>query len=508
MKRISPQQSVAFIIGISAAIRLVLAGSIGLGVDESYVAAVARVFSLSYFDHPPLHLWIVWLTSHLAKSESALILRLPFVLLFAGTTWLMYRLGAKLFGQWTGVYAALILNVSAVFGLSTGSWILPDGPLLFFLLATALTMTDLFFFSTAGQTRRWILSGIFLGFSLLSKYHGVFLVLGTFLFLMTSSRHRFWLRRPDPYLALLTALLIFSPVIVWNQQHHWISFFFQGGRAAATGFQPEKMLINVAGQAVWLLPWIWGPLVWVLGKNILAGPGRASENLLQSRCWFLCCLAVGPVAIFTIATMWGAQGLFHWQAPGYLFAVPLLGRAVTERIHYRAVRWWLQGSVAIFLVIILLLGSHTATGWMRDLEPDWFRSGDPTVEALDWKQLPDYLARTGLLTAENTFVVAGNWIDAGKIDYILGGKLPVLCLSREPHHFAFLHAQADFKGKRALIIGRKQAAEKIVTGYRPYFQHIQPLGTVKILRGGRPEIELVLYQAQNFRADFPLPYGQ
>ena len=67
-------------------------------------------------------------------------MRLPFILLFAGTTWMMYRLTARLFGERAGAIAALILNVSPVLSLSTGSWVLPDGPLMFWMLASALCL--------------------------------------------------------------------------------------------------------------------------------------------------------------------------------------------------------------------------------------------------------------------------------------------------------------------------------------------------------------------------------
>lgn len=131
MNAISPRITVMLIILISSLLRMILAASIGLGVDESYVVSIARTLSLSYFDHPPLHFWIVWLTAHLTNTEIGIVLRFPFIVLFAATTWMMYRLGTRLFSEWAGVYAALILNVSAVFSLSTGSWILPDGPVFY-----------------------------------------------------------------------------------------------------------------------------------------------------------------------------------------------------------------------------------------------------------------------------------------------------------------------------------------------------------------------------------------
>src|SRR6201986_4018638 len=93
---------------------LVLLGfgaSLGLGVDESYMVASGRVLSLGYFDHPPASWWLSWGEAHLFGSEAPIFVRLPFIALFALSTWLMYRLG--------GFWAALLLNLSPVFGVTT-----------------------------------------------------------------------------------------------------------------------------------------------------------------------------------------------------------------------------------------------------------------------------------------------------------------------------------------------------------------------------------------------------
>ena len=508
MNVFSPRLSVILLIVISSLSRIVLDANIGLGVDESYVVSIARMLSLSYFDHPPLHFWIIWLTTHLTNTENGLVLRLPFILLFAATTWMMYRLGARLFTEWAGVYAALLLNVSAVFSLSTGSWILPDGPLMFLMMAATLILEQLFFSRKVKPSWvLWILAGLFIGLGMLAKYHAIFLAVGSFIFMLTSQERRRLLLTYKPYVALVVACIVILPVVIWNQEHNWISFLFQGSRGAAKGFFPLKMLGNIAGQAAWVLPWIWGPLVWVLLKALLSGPGHRP---FQDKKWFLCCLATGPIVLFTGATLWGAQGLFHWQAPGYLLAMPLLGHATTEWLTEgsKVARFWLKASVATFVTIILILGSHTATGWLKNLEPTWFSQGDPTIEALDWTNLSNYLDEQGLLHSQAKFVVAPHWIDAGKIDYILGGEIPVLCLSHEPHHFAFMHNQAEFKGEDALIIGRKDKMVDVLNVYRPYFTKIEAVATVPIRRRGIPEFDVAIFYAKGFTGTFPLPYGQ
>src|SRR5262249_43915153 len=81
-------------------------------------------------DHPPLHFWIVGAVAKLAHSEAAPVVRFPFVLCFAGTTWFSWRIGRRFFGERAALIGAILLNVSAVFSLSTGGCVLPDGPLM------------------------------------------------------------------------------------------------------------------------------------------------------------------------------------------------------------------------------------------------------------------------------------------------------------------------------------------------------------------------------------------
>ena len=508
---LSPFSAVWLIIIVGSLVRLALGATIGLGVDETYVTAVARQLSLSYFDHPPLHLWIIWLTTHVTGSENTAVLRLPFISLFAGTTWLSYRLTARLFSEWAGVWAALLLNVSAVFGLTGGGWLLPDGPLMFCMMVVVYVLSQLFFPPGRGQSLLlWLVAGVFLGLGLLSKYHAALLVLGLFIYLITSRDRRWVLATPGPYLAVGIAFVIFSPVLIWNAQHDWVSFVFQGSRGAVSGFYPGKMLANIAGQAVWVLPWIWLPLIWQFIKGISRGPARSRFNGLQDKRWFLCCLASGPIVLFTIATLWGAQGLFHWQAPGYLLVFPLLGQAVVGWLPFgrRSVRSWLTFSVTVFIIIAIVLGSHTATGWMKTAKPDWFAKSDPSWEALNWASLPGSLAERDFLDSslKVEFLIARHWIDAGKIDYAMGGKLPLLCLTDEPHHFAFMHNPAEFEGKNALIIGQRNMAD-VPKELAPYFETIEFKGNVPIYRQGQPQFDVAVYYGRNFKGQYPLPYG-
>ena len=109
----TPPSSVALVlwtIVISTAVRIATDSVLGYGPGEGYYLASARHLALGYFDHPPLSMWIAHAAIGWFGTGSTLLPRLPFILIFSGTTWLMYRLGARLFGEAAGAWSAVLLN--------------------------------------------------------------------------------------------------------------------------------------------------------------------------------------------------------------------------------------------------------------------------------------------------------------------------------------------------------------------------------------------------------------
>ncbi|HLB08053.1 MAG TPA: glycosyltransferase family 39 protein, partial [Gemmatimonadaceae bacterium] len=506
----SPRDRVLVLILVTLIGRLILALTIGLGVDESYQVTVSRPLSLSYFEHPPLAFWIPGVIGVLTGSMNGALMRLPFILLFAGTTWMMYRLTARLFGERAGAIAALILNVSPVLSLSTGSWVLPDGPLMFWMLASALCLERVLLPSSIARdeprtpTLWWILAGACAGLAMLSKYHGVFLLAGTGLFLLTNEHARRWLRHPGPYLGAVVAALVFSPVLLWNAQHQWVSFRFQGSRGASHGIHLASFLQNIGGQLGYLLPWICIPLAWVLGGVLIEAARRALQAISPARArdaavhspddartyaarWWLACLAIVPIATFELIALGGDRGLPHWQAPGWLMAIPLLAASVDSRLRdgsarvRRSTRLWLIGSTSAFVLVVLALATQARTGWVERLSPSLLASGDPTLETLDWRDLPAALAPMLRGTDRNPdagpFVAATNWIDAAKISRALNGHADVVCLCTEPHHFAFVHAGRGYLARDAVIVERDGLRTRGSVPLSQYFRSVRPIGT-------------------------------
>ncbi len=250
------------LICIFTVLRLIEAAVMGLGTDESYTVAVSRDLHLSYFDHPPIHYWLVhFLSPVLGYGRGS---RLPFILLFAGSTWLMFRFARRLFGERAGVWAAVALSLTGFFSVAAGDWVLPDGPLIFFLLAAANALAD-GWFADAGTRprplRTWLWAGLWIGLAALSKYQAALFCVGLGLYLLSEKDRRRDLLTPGPYMAAILTLLVLTPVLVWNAQHHFASFAFQGARGVPNKLHPTGPLEALGGQAALLLPWLFVPAV-------------------------------------------------------------------------------------------------------------------------------------------------------------------------------------------------------------------------------------------------------
>ena len=467
LHELTPRRAMLWLIAVSTAIRLAFAEAVGLGVDESYMVAAGRVLRWGYFDHPPLAWWV----SHLAWNDSAFAVRLPFIALFALSTWLMFRLTASLFDERAGLWAALALNVSPVFGVSSGSWVLPDGPMICALLGMAVCLVR-------GLEKPsllvWIGVGIGAGLALLSKYTAVLPIFGVLAYLFAIPRHRGLLRTPYPWLALLVAFAVFSPVLIWNAAHGWISFAFQGGRAGGARFNPLGPLIVLGGEALFVLPWLWLPMMIVLWTGLRRGQLMAF-------------MAAGPVILFALLGFWSPRILFHWAAAGYLFLFPLLGVWLAAR-RPRRMAWATAG--------VLVSGAAVAVLLLR-VNP-WPLPNDPGMQAFDWTLLRAALAERGLLSYR---IAAPNWSDAGKIDYALGGDPAVICLNIDARQYLF--APAPVAGDDILIIAPRQSEARIRADYAGAFAAIEALPPVVFALPGRPRVAFGLFLGRRLDRGFP-----
>src|SRR6202000_2301573 len=178
------------LIVITFILRSLIAAYTGLGIGEAYYFRRAMHLDLSYFDQPPLFFWLSGLSLKIFGLTN-FGLRLPAVLLFAGTSWLLFIITRKLFNAASGFWAVLVMNLSAVFTIPIACWFQPDAPLMFFWLISVYFIVEVLSITDEGRTQLspgrayllWFIIGICMGLATLSKYHVIFLFVGSFIFI-------------------------------------------------------------------------------------------------------------------------------------------------------------------------------------------------------------------------------------------------------------------------------------------------------------------------------------
>lgn len=485
----TPARAVLAVIVAGTLLRLAMAVALGYGVDEGYMVVAGRDWRFGYFDHPPLSWWLSHGMAALAGSEAAWVVRLPFIALFAVSTWLVFRLGAALFGPRAGAWAAAALNLSPVFAVTSGGWVLPDGPLDCALAATALCLVHAVR-AEGGAWRWWLGAGLAAGGALLSKYSAALVLAGAFAFLLSTAAGRAWLRRPQPYMAAALALAVFAPVPLWNAAHGWASFAFQGGRAGAERFDPFGPLRVLGGGALFVLPGLWLPMMLAFLRALRRGPREAAG-------WLCACLAAGPVFGFALVGLWSRHVLYHWAAPGYLMLFPLLGAEI-DRLHRRhpaAVRRTALATAALLVAALAVVGSQMRWNWL----PLPQRRDDPALQAIGWDGLREALAERGLIGLPRTAAAAANWQEAGKLGLALGPEFPLLCLHQDARQFRFTANASLPDGWDALLVTPRAMTRELLQANGFDFARLDELAPVSLPMPARPALLLRVYRARSYR---------
>ena len=440
---------------------------------------------------------------------------------------MLFLITRKLFNAKSGFWAVVVINLSALFTVAIACWFQPDAPLMFFWLVATYFIVELMVGPGAEHSaitrhsRRtwllWLAVGISMGLATLSKYHVAFLFAGVFIFVGTNKNQRHWLRHPGPYLAVLITLIIAFPVLWWNYNNGWVSFIFQGSRAAVN---TEKFKLHfdwffrsILGQSLVVLPWIWFPAVRQLFISY-----RLRKQLLAYSFSFW--MSVLPIVFFTIVTLWSdLQYHFHWQAPGYMMLFIPLGFAIDKSLNRedktkRLTRRWLNFSVCFTVITIGVISLHMVTGFWKSYGPKWIVSFhgdkvDPTIQGVDYNDILTRFEKEGWLHNPQIFTGSTRWWMMGKIDWALKGQKDIVVFNADARNLAFLVKPKTLVGKDAIVIGDNPQLD-VNKDVAPFFDSVKQLPDIAIMRSGVDEYHIQVYYCTNFhlpatpRMDMPV----
>ena len=298
-------------LGVAAAssgLRLLYAAQVELLPEETYYWNYSRHLDLSYLDHPPMVAWLVRLGTTLF-GETEFGVRFGALLCGLTTAFFVFRLTRNVCGSRCAL-PAVVLSMALPFFFMSGLLMTPDAPL------TAAWAATLYFSERAlfgDRPSAWLWFGTALGIGLLSKYTIALLGTATLVFMLLDPPSRRWFRRWQPYAAVLIAVVVFAPVILWNLQHDWASFAFQTSRRLTEGarFSLHKL---IGGAIVLITP---------TGVVAIAVALRGGHTAPDRRLRFLKTCVLVPLTVFFCFSLRHEVKL-DWTGAPWLAALPLM----------------------------------------------------------------------------------------------------------------------------------------------------------------------------------------
>ena len=344
-------------------IRLVSAAFTPLSFDEAYYWTWSKHLAGGYYDHPPMVAVVIRLGTMIA-GDTEFGVRLISILLALPMSWAVYETAAILFGgQRIAATAALLLNVTLMAAVGT-MIVTPDAPL---MIASSFVLYGLAKVLSTGRGAWWLAVGGAVGLALLSKYTALFFGPAILLWLVVVPKLRRWLISPWPYLGGLVALAVFSPVLSWNADHHWVSFIKQLGRARIEHWSLRYIAEIIPTQFLFA-----SPLVFILGAMGLyalltrRGGAYAARALLNAFIWTI-------VLYFTWHSL-HSRVEANWFSPIYpAFAIvaAVAAHAVDWRERSRrladvSLRWAAPVGIVMFVALVVQANTGVLTGFRRD----------------------------------------------------------------------------------------------------------------------------------------------
>ncbi len=313
------------VFAFSTALACWLVLTVPVFAQEAYYWTYAQHPDLSYFDHPPMVAWLIAVGTKVL-GHGALGVRLGTVLCGVGATWAGLLLLRRFDGDATAQKAWLVASLAMPMLLVSRFLATPDAPLMF---GWMVALYALWRARDTGALRWWLLAGAMAGFGLLAKYAAAFLAVGGVLTLLWDPAFRRQLLRPGPWLGVLTAAIVFSPVVIWNARNGFESFLFQtDGRYQKGEFGFEHLTTTL-----WMQSGLLHPVLVLLTLCALPWLVRRAWSG-DPRARFLIAFGL-PLPLFFLANSFYIRIKPNWFLPA--FPALLIG----------TILWWRESGVAV-----------------------------------------------------------------------------------------------------------------------------------------------------------------
>ena len=470
----------ALMAGFFLIIKVVMSIAMNPIGDEAYYWLWGQHLALSYFDHPPLHAWLLRLVEAIFGWNLA-SLRLLTWISFAATLAIFWNWAKRLapeapaghFWRMLCIYLAspLFLGMSTIAFNDHLMIVLCLGSAHFMLLFAERWET-----SHAGYGLLY-LSATLLGLAVLTKYNAVFLGLGYVAFFLLRPTLRPLFKNPRTYLAGLFSVAIQLPVFYWNLVEGLASYRFHFTERWSGPLR---------------LSWE-APILFVFVALIVISPfaafgvakyfARQPEGAFAARAKQLvaCVFTFSSLAMLVLASF--AEVFFYWNIVAFLLVLPLAVRAIGTRWVF-----WLHMLYGSGMAILLVFNQAVAPvgnalgayDWTISSTYGWTEIGEEVVALR--KDHPD------------AFVATSFYTTAAQLGFAIG-DVDVVALSPRHDQFDFWFDPEPHRGQDAIIVADPYYPIDYAAGR---FESIVPLKEMHISSFGRVIYSPTIYLATGF----------
>jgi membrane-associated phospholipid phosphatase len=382
-------------------------GPLDLSSDEAQYWDWSRRLAMSYYSKGPMIAYLISFGTFLF-GDTAFGVRILAVVFSALSSFFLYMLGKSIYDEQVGLYSALLLQIIPLFS-TFGIIFTIDSPFIFFWIlslflfwqtvnvkktntlpippfphpggfAEAKEKGGKGGFEEHGQSTiaYWLLLGVAVGFGLLTKYTMAFFYPCALFFLWFSKEQRKLLLTKGPSIAFITSLIVFSPVILWNAGHDWVTFRHTAGQihvAEGLTISPESFLEFLGSQFGVVTPLLFVLTLvslWKVRKN------RGGNFLF----WFSV-----PVLVFFLLKSIQAKVQANWALPGYITGIVAFSAFYARGFFTAGKGKKILIAAAVSLSIFITTVAHY---------PSLLRlpvSVDPTSKLDGWKELGEEVTK-------------------------------------------------------------------------------------------------------------------
>ncbi len=464
--------------------------AVNLVSDEAYYWMWGQHPELSYFDHPPLNAWLIWISSHLF-GHGILQLRMWSVFTAIGTGVIFWN-WAKRFGgeEWEPIFwrslciwlAAPMYGVYPTFATS-------DHLLFFFVLLSGHFLINFLLAVREGGTGKLsdlYLGALFMGVTALSKYNALFFGLALLFYIIGSKKLRGLFRNPHLYAAALLVVIVGSPVLIWNISNGFASFEFHLVERHDAGFLHKINLQNVwqffGETALTLTPFgIFGIFAFVFSR-----PKQAFERTAWGLgSWFFW---ISTLSFLFVALT--QQLFFWWNVSAYMLLMPFMGKYMKNGVLF-----W--GHIVLCVLLsVFYVYSSSIYPLLKYLD-----RGDPTRERYyGWDEIAAPI-EAAIAKYHPDFIASTKWESASVVGYALNDPDVVSISPRnsEYHYWLDKPAREAKRGQNALVVVQNGMDKGLAN---PQFETLTPIGEVPIVRQGHKLTNYELYWGEGYKPSY------